>query len=613
MLDVAKTAEPTPLMYDAVARLLVAAALSGSATVYAAPGELDTAGFGSGSGKVITSIGDGNDKATAVALQTDGKIVVVGTCDNGGLNSFCVARYLPNGQFDRGFNKTGTVRPDASTTSPIEVSAVALQTDGKIVVAGSRFGGGFWLARYTSDGSADAAFGADGTITTAHRSTADRAHTVALQADGKIVVGGTCFTGSVFDFCVARYTIDGRPDISFGVDGVVTTSIGSPPGSIGNTILSLVVQTDGKSVAVGRCHNGGNFNFCLARYLPSGALDSDFGTAGTTVTHVGQRHDYARAIAMQPDGNIVVVGSCTTENTNIAYYCLARFTTNGSLDTAFNGRGSTVTPIGSGYDYASAIAIQPDKKILIAGYCRNGADNDFCVARYLSNGALDPSFSEAGKSITKIGPGEDLASGVVVQADGMIVVSGSCSTGTSSEFCLARYQGGPNSPKTLTEYVYTPLNYFFLTSRDSDKTALDAAPGWARTGQSFAAQTFAEPGGQGISRFYFDKIAQSQTRGSHFYTLVDGEKAALNALNPTNQALPRLPFNEGVDSYAFPPIVEGVGGRCAAGQTPVYRAFRGQARFPDDPNHRFTTSLTLYNQLVAEGWDGEGVKMCVSN
>ena len=170
-----------------------------------------------------------------------------------------------------------------------------------------------------------------------------------------------------------------------------------------------------------------------------------------------------------------------------------------------------------------------------------------------------------------------------------------------------------STTKTLTEYIYTPLNYFFLTSRDADKAALDAAPGWSRTGQSFVALSDADPGTRGITRYYFDKIARAQSRGSHFYTLVAGEKTALSGLNPSNQPVPQLPYDEGIDSYAYPPLVEGVGGSCGTGQKPVYRVFRGQARFPDDPNHRMTTSIALYNQYVGLGWDGEGVKMCVPN
>jgi hypothetical protein len=170
-----------------------------------------------------------------------------------------------------------------------------------------------------------------------------------------------------------------------------------------------------------------------------------------------------------------------------------------------------------------------------------------------------------------------------------------------------------STTKTLTEYLYAPLNYYFLTSRDDDKAALNAAPGWSRTGSSFAALTDADPGTRGITRYYFDQVAKNKSRGSHFYTLVATEKSALNALNPGNLSKPQLPKDEGIDSYAYPPLVEGVGGTCAAGLRPVYRLFRGAARFPDDPNHRLTTSLTIYNQFVALGWDGEGVKMCVPN
>lgn len=164
--------------------------------------------------------------------------------------------------------------------------------------------------------------------------------------------------------------------------------------------------------------------------------------------------------------------------------------------------------------------------------------------------------------------------------------------------------------RTMVEYIYTPLNYYFITSRDSDKVALDGIAAFQRTGQSFAVYAAPETGTKGITRFYFDKVALSGARGSHFYTLVDSEKAALAQLNPGNAALPKLPFDEGIDSYAFLPAVEGVGGSCAAGQVPVYRLFRGNVRFPDDPNHRFTTSVATYNEFVALGWDGEGVKFC---
>lgn len=163
---------------------------------------------------------------------------------------------------------------------------------------------------------------------------------------------------------------------------------------------------------------------------------------------------------------------------------------------------------------------------------------------------------------------------------------------------------------SMIEYYFAALDYYFITSRAGDIAALDTVTGWARTGKSFKVYTAQQTGTLGLNRYYFDQIAVRNTRGSHFYTVVQAEKDALAGLNPTNAQTPRLPFNEGVDSYAFTPVVEGVGGSCVTGQVPVYRIFRGQTRFPDNPNHRFTTDTAIYNSFVALGWDGEGVKFC---
>ena len=162
----------------------------------------------------------------------------------------------------------------------------------------------------------------------------------------------------------------------------------------------------------------------------------------------------------------------------------------------------------------------------------------------------------------------------------------------------------------MVEYYFTALDYYFITSHASDIALLDPLPAWQRTGKTFNVYVAQQPGSVAINRYYFDQVAVNNSRGSHFYTLVQSEKDLLASLNPVNTQAPRLPYNEGVDSYAFAPVVEGVGGSCAAGLTPVYRIFRGQTRFPDNPNHRFTTDPALYNSFVALGWDGEGVKFC---
>ncbi|MEQ1594931.1 MAG: delta-60 repeat domain-containing protein [Casimicrobium sp.] len=608
MIAVIPALEAASRLRSGTARAVAVLWLVVSSLAAAFPGAPD-ATFGSGFGRVITPVGSGTDVAYSLAPQPDGMIVVAGTCSNGSDYDFCLARYLANGVLDTNFNGIGKVITAIGSGNDGAYS-LALQPDGRIVVTGSCLNGttyDFCLARYLVSGALDLSFNGTGTVITAIGSGTDAAYSVALQPDGKIVVAGRCSNGTNTDFCLARYLASGALDVSFNSTGTVITTIGSG----GDVARGVALQADGKIVVAGYCTNGTTYDFCLARYLATGTLDVSFNGSGTVITPIGVGDDYAISLALQPDGKIIVSGVCS--NGANSDFCLARFLANGTFDTSFNSTGKVITPIGSGDDYGYSVALQPDDKIIVAGYCSNGANFDFCLARYLANGTLDTSFGGTGKVITAIGSGNDVANSAALQPDGKIVVAGFCSNGTNDDFCLARYDGGPNTPKTLTEYIYNPLNYYFLTSRDTEKAALDALPGWARTGQSFSARSFADPGALGISRYYFDQIAMSQTRGSHFYTLVDSEKIALAALNPNNQASPRLPYFEGIDSYAFLPVIEGVGGSCAAGQVPVYRAFRGQTRFPDDPNHRFTTSLTLYNQLVSQGWDGEGVKLCAPN
>lgn len=188
--------------------------------------------------------------------------------------------------------------------------------------------------------------------------------------------------------------------------------------------------------------------------------------------------------------------------------------------------------------------------------------------------------------------------------------NGQLGTGTGSNGSAAVTAIDENIATTV-EYYHHTLNYYFITSRAGDQALLDAVPEWIRTGQSFTAFSQAIDGTAALDRFYFDKVAKNGTRGSHFYTLIPAEKDSLRQLNPTNQALPRLPFYEGTDSNAFLPVSDTTTKPCASGLLPVYRLFRGQINFPDNPNHRFTSDANLYARFVKAGWDGEGVKFCV--
>jgi len=405
----------------------------------ALPGAPDVT-FGSGFGKVITPIGGGDDLANSLVLQPDGKIVVAGYCSIGS----CLARYLANGALDTSFNTTGKVITPIGSGVDIAYS-LALQPDGKIVVAGYCANGtnyDFCLARYLANGALDISFNTTGKVITPIGSGDDGAFSLALQPDGKIVVAGYCSNGTNFDFCLARYLANGTLDTSFNTTGKVITLIGGSDDGAN----SLALQPDGKIVVAGSCFNGTNYDFCLARYLASGALDTSFNTTGKVITPTGGAVAYN--LALQPDGKIVVAGYCSN-GTNLDF-CLARYLANGALDTSFNATGKVITPMGSGQDSAQSLALQPDGKIVVAGSCYNGTNNDFCLARYLANGALDTSFNTTGKVITPIGSGDDVATSLALQPDGSIIVAGYCSNGTNNDFCLARYEGGPFDAKNCS-------------------------------------------------------------------------------------------------------------------------------------------------------------------
>lgn len=337
---------------------------------YESDGGLDTT-F-DGTGKVVTAVRTVNDYANAVAVQPDGKIVVAGWSASSQSDDFAVVRYAVDGSLDTGFDATGSVIADFDGYRD-RANAVAIQGDGKIVVAGTAFTvtGGvydkFAMVRYNADGTEDIR------VVTAVGSGASGATAVAIQPDGKIVLGGQA--GG--DFAVIRLTASGALDTSFNGTGKVTTPIGT--GS--EQIASIALQPDGKIVAVGDTGSGTGSSWVAAvRYAADGNLDSSFNGTGKVTTAV-QVTAVAYAVAIQDDGKIVVAGhSYGSEND----FLVVRYRTDGSLDTTFAPAGYVLTDIGGYLDIAQAVAIQGDGKIVAAGYTGDGSvgSGDFALARY---------------------------------------------------------------------------------------------------------------------------------------------------------------------------------------------------------------------------------------
>jgi uncharacterized delta-60 repeat protein len=420
-------------------RLMLAACLFAAlliaAVAQATPGALDPS-FGAG-GKVTTAIGGEDDYAYALVRQPDGKLVAAGTSYNGPDGDFTLARYNPDGSLDPGFGSGGKVTT-AIGAGDDGANALALQPDGRLVAAGYGWNGSkyvFALARYNPDGTLDPTFGSGGKVITPIGSGDDFACGLALQPDGKLVATGPSNNGSNYDFALARYNPDGSLDPTFGSGGKVTTAIG--PGN--DRACALALHPDGKLVAAGHSANGSQTVFALARYHPDGSLDTTFNGTGKVTTAIGSGPDEAHALALQPDGKLLAAGN--SHNGTRFVFALARYKTDGSLDTGFNGTGKVTTAIGLGDERARALALQPDGRFVAAGFGWNGSKYVFALARYKSNGTLDASFNGTGKVTTAIGSGTDAAYALALQPDGKLVAVGNSDNGSDRDFSLVRYRG----------------------------------------------------------------------------------------------------------------------------------------------------------------------------
>jgi uncharacterized delta-60 repeat protein len=375
-------------------------------------------------GKATIDFYGGQDGLFSLAIQADGKIVAVGAATGvSGDYDFAVARYNTDGSLDTTFGGgDGIVTTDIFLGLGYEDMAysVAIDADGKIVVAGQTFNGSNYdiaIVRYTSDGELDTTFGSGG-IVIADSLSDEAAYSVAIQSDGRIVVAGCWFNGWTDDIVVLRYTSNGELDTTFGSGGVVVTDSGADEAA-----HSVVIQSDDRIVVAGYAFNGSDDDFALARYLTDGSLDPDF-ASGSVMTTDFEFDDIAYSVAIQSDGGIVVAG-------HSGYvFALARYTADGYLDSSFGRDGKVITDTeGTGISIAYSVAIQPDGQIVAVGEL----NDDFAVARYDPDGSLDSMFT------TDLG-GIDVAQAVAVQRDGKLVVGGY--TGLLAEdfdFAVVRY------------------------------------------------------------------------------------------------------------------------------------------------------------------------------
>jgi uncharacterized delta-60 repeat protein len=391
-----------------VASLTVAAS---AASAGAAPGDLDPT-FGGGDGLVSTAFED-DSTAWAVAVQANGKIVVAG-----GREDFDVARYNADGTPDTGFSGDGKLTTDFGYTDE-GANAVVVQPNGKIVAAGEA-GPFFALARYNADGTPDTSFG-EGTglvLTDFPKTDFDSAYALVLQPNGKLVAAGQTWpnTSSPREIGLARYNSDGSLDTSFGEDetGLVTTSF--PPKSEGDVANALLLRPNGKLVAVGTVHDYpegiGKGHVGLVQYNSDGSLDTGFGGGDGMVSE--RSIQQATSAALAPNGQIAVAGGWESFDTD-------RFNADGSPDGGYDGG---VIAVGTIQDAITS-------------------DVNYAMARYAAaDGSNDASFGEGGMVTTSFEGTKNGARAVALQPDGKIVVVG----GAEGGFGVIRYEGGPLPP-----------------------------------------------------------------------------------------------------------------------------------------------------------------------
>jgi uncharacterized delta-60 repeat protein len=361
------------------------------------PGTPDTS-FGT-QGVVMTDVNASQDDiAFAVVLQPDGKIIAVGSSFTAPA-SIVVIRYNVNGTPDSTFGSNGitvTSLPSADASA----FAATLDAGGKLLVAGrssaSSGASGFFLLRYNTagapgtPGTLDTGFGAGGIVTTAIPSgSATSGNAIALSGTN-ILVAGQSLIGGRFVVALAQYTSSGALDSTFGSSGIVTT----PIGSLDAAAAALAVQLDGKIVVAGLAGNAFNvWDAALLRYNANGTLDLPFGgtNTGMVITDIGSSSNYANAVALQADGKIVVAGNAfASPSANTSDIAVLRYNTDGTLDTTGFGspNGYVTTNIGA-FDNGFAVAVQTDNKIVVAGNADAGIGDRLALLRYTASGSLD--------------------------------------------------------------------------------------------------------------------------------------------------------------------------------------------------------------------------------
>jgi uncharacterized delta-60 repeat protein len=432
-----------------------------------ADGTLDTS-FGA-SGVQRTVVADGQTFTLGLAARPSGGFIAVGSAFSNAplldgitstLDDSVTVAYTASGAVDTSFNGTGVSSLDLGGTSSMATGS-ALQADGKLVVAGTHpevgpgiFGQDSFLVRYLADGTVDAGFGTNGRKLFVTSNT----NAVVLQADGKIVTagmnvvnhgGGNTTNGMSF----SRFNADGTPDASFGSGGRVDL----PTSNAEEWVMALALQPDGKLVGAGYLQNAAAREGYVVRLNADGTVDTAFGSNGFATVAMGPGANQIFAVALQPDGRIVVAGGGDVSGSQTSMMA-ARLNADGTLDTSFGSGGAVIVNFGTASSWAYGVAVQADGRIVLGGVAHPATNDDYALARLAANGSLDATFGTGGQVTTDFGHDQNGMHALAVLASGKIVGAGKDQGGT---YGVVRYlaDGSLDTAFGSAGHVVIPMNF----------------------------------------------------------------------------------------------------------------------------------------------------------
>lgn len=397
-------------------------------------------------GVVISDFFAKDDVANDMVRQSDGKIVVTGYSVENSHKTFMVARYKTDGTPDSTFGINGRINAwyvNANNTA----TSVALQSDGKIVIAGY-FDNNFYndpvVVRFNSNGAPDVTFGTGGFATFFLSNQFDEFHDIAIQNDGKILATGRTFENNSYNFLTVRLLSSGALDPSFGTNGKVTTDINGGY----DCAYSILIQPDDKILVSGNSEPGSSY-FAAARYMANGTPDLTFGVAGKASYNSGSRFDKAYGMALQADSSIVMVG--THHNNTLDEYMIIRTDKFGVLDNTFGVNGYVYLPTTDATDGARDVVIQNNGKIVISG---NGQGNKALLIRLNQNGTTDNTFGTQGMYSGNVAGANSTLNSLILLPDQSIVACGSAKPGNNFDFLVTKLlvntSTGLETPKQTT-------------------------------------------------------------------------------------------------------------------------------------------------------------------